>query len=232
MARPKARQAKAERRVRVVTAADLGALVREARERRGWTQTALGARVGASRFWVAEFERGKAGAELGLALRAVRAVGLHLTADVPAQRAAGGGEATRDAASGSATAAGASAIGAPAGGDAAAWSTTDAVRTDPAASADGGSSGGAATSPPSAGAALVTAERMVPVDLDDIVGTTAGDLTHRRAGAAPGASPPPPASPADPPGRADPMGPPRSGTRSGTRSASRRPARPSTRSDG
>lgn len=64
--------------VTVATPTDLGALVREAREGRGWTQTALGARIGASRFWVAEFERGKAGVELGLALRAAAAVGLTL----------------------------------------------------------------------------------------------------------------------------------------------------------
>lgn len=74
-----------------VTPIDFGALVREARERRGWTQTVLGARIGASRFWVAEFERGKAGAELGLALRAVAAVGLRLKVDRPV--VAAGGEA-------------------------------------------------------------------------------------------------------------------------------------------
>ena len=67
----------------IATPVDLGALVREARERRGWTQTQLGARVGASRYWVAEFERGKAGVELGLVLRAVAAVGLKLRVDRP-----------------------------------------------------------------------------------------------------------------------------------------------------
>lgn len=71
------------RAVAVATPVDLGALVREARKQRGWTQSQLGTRVGASRFWVAEFERGKPGAELGLALRAVVAVGLRIKVERP-----------------------------------------------------------------------------------------------------------------------------------------------------
>lgn len=69
--------------VTVTTPTDLGALVREGRQRRGWTQTELGARIGASRFWVAEFEHGKSRAELGLALRAIAAVGIRLRAARP-----------------------------------------------------------------------------------------------------------------------------------------------------
>lgn len=59
-----------------LTPAILGAIVRDARLAAGLSQTALGARIGASRFWIAEFEQGKATAELGLALKAVQALGL------------------------------------------------------------------------------------------------------------------------------------------------------------
>lgn len=76
--------------VLVTSPADLGALVREARERRGWTQTELGTRIGASRFWVAAFERGKPGAELGLSLHAAAAVGLRLRAERPKSMTRGG----------------------------------------------------------------------------------------------------------------------------------------------
>ncbi len=59
-----------------VNAATIGALVRDTRMAAGLTQTELANRIGASRFWVAEFERGKPSAELGLALKALHALGL------------------------------------------------------------------------------------------------------------------------------------------------------------
>ena len=59
-----------------VNAATIGSLVRETRTAAGVTQTELANRIGASRFWVAEFEKGKPGAELGLALNALAALGL------------------------------------------------------------------------------------------------------------------------------------------------------------
>jgi ribosome-binding protein aMBF1 (putative translation factor) len=71
----------------LLTPALLGRLVREARLAAGLSQTALGERVGASRFWIAEFEQGKLTAELGLALRAVQAVGLTLQVRSPSERA-------------------------------------------------------------------------------------------------------------------------------------------------
>lgn len=58
-----------------LTPALLGAIVRDARRAAGISQTELGERIGASRFWVTAFERGKAGAELGLALKAAEALG-------------------------------------------------------------------------------------------------------------------------------------------------------------
>ena len=59
-----------------VNAATIGSLVRDTRTAAGVTQTELANRIGASRFWVAEFEKGKPGAELGLALKALAALGL------------------------------------------------------------------------------------------------------------------------------------------------------------
>ena len=56
----------------------VGALVREGREAAGLTQTQLAERIGASRFWVAAFEKGKSSAELGLALKAIQALGLSI----------------------------------------------------------------------------------------------------------------------------------------------------------
>jgi len=59
-----------------VTPATIGALVRNARIAAGMSQSELGLRIGASRFWVAQFEKGKPSAELGLALRALDALDL------------------------------------------------------------------------------------------------------------------------------------------------------------
>lgn len=60
----------------VRSARDLGAAVRDARLRQGWTQAELADRIDASRQWVIALERGKASAELGTALRAITALGL------------------------------------------------------------------------------------------------------------------------------------------------------------
>lgn len=59
-----------------INSAAVGALVRQARLTAGLSQTDLGQRIGASRFWVGQFEKGKPSAELGLALKAMHALGL------------------------------------------------------------------------------------------------------------------------------------------------------------
>ena len=61
-----------------LTPREIGALVRQARTDAGITQDALATKIGASRYWVAEFEQGKPRAELGLALKAIQAIGLTL----------------------------------------------------------------------------------------------------------------------------------------------------------
>ena len=59
---------------------ELGELVRDQRKRLGVSQQALARIVGVSRHWVIALERGNAGAELGLVLKALAAVGLRVDA--------------------------------------------------------------------------------------------------------------------------------------------------------
>jgi len=57
---------------------ELGQFVRDQRKRLGMSQQKLGQAVGVSRHWVIAMERGNAGAELGLVLKALAAVGLRV----------------------------------------------------------------------------------------------------------------------------------------------------------
>lgn len=75
----------------VRTAADIGGLIRTRRRALGLDQRELAARVGVSRLWVIEIERGKPRAELGLVLRTLAALGIHL--DAATEREASGAEA-------------------------------------------------------------------------------------------------------------------------------------------
>jgi y4mF family transcriptional regulator len=63
------------------TATDLGALIRDKRKRLKLDQASFAKRIGVSRQWVIEVEHGHARAELGLVLRALDALGIHLDAD-------------------------------------------------------------------------------------------------------------------------------------------------------
>jgi HTH-type transcriptional regulator / antitoxin HipB len=60
------------------TPADIGALIRDRRRALGLGQAELAAKVGASRLWVNQIERGKPGASLGLVLRTLATLGLTL----------------------------------------------------------------------------------------------------------------------------------------------------------
>lgn len=64
--------------MRVATPTELGLAIRERRRALGWDQRELAQRVGASRQWVVDLEKGKPGTELGLVMRAVRALELNL----------------------------------------------------------------------------------------------------------------------------------------------------------
>jgi HTH-type transcriptional regulator / antitoxin HipB len=69
-----------EARVRLRTAVDFGAVVRERRRRLGLSQATLARRVGVGREWIIEAEKGKSGAPLKLVLRTLEALGLTLSA--------------------------------------------------------------------------------------------------------------------------------------------------------
>jgi HTH-type transcriptional regulator/antitoxin HipB len=60
---------------------DLGAAIRDRRRRLSLDQRALAARVGVSRQWIVEAERGKPRAAVGLILRTLEALGLNLALD-------------------------------------------------------------------------------------------------------------------------------------------------------
>lgn len=55
---------------------DLGLLIRDRRERKGLSQSALADLIGASRWWVIGVEKGKPKAEVGLVLQALTALDL------------------------------------------------------------------------------------------------------------------------------------------------------------
>ena len=61
------------------TPSDLGALIREQRLKLGLNQLSLARKAGTSRKWLIEVENGKSGAEIGLILRTLRAMGTVLT---------------------------------------------------------------------------------------------------------------------------------------------------------
>lgn len=66
--------------MRIKTVEMLGELVRDQRKRRGWSQTRLAEQAGVSRLWIGHFERGKESLELGLVLKTLRVLDLHLEA--------------------------------------------------------------------------------------------------------------------------------------------------------
>ena len=63
------------------TPANLGALIRERRRGLGLDQAELASRVGVSRLWINQIERGKPGASIGLILRTLMVLGIELSAN-------------------------------------------------------------------------------------------------------------------------------------------------------
>ncbi len=61
------------------TADDVGALMRDRRRALGLSQQGLAERIGSTRRWVIDIERGKPAAEVGMILRALDALGVQLT---------------------------------------------------------------------------------------------------------------------------------------------------------
>jgi HTH-type transcriptional regulator/antitoxin HipB len=67
--------------MRIRTPTDLGALIRDRRTTLGLDQKSLAAKVGVSRQWIVEVEKGKPRAEIGLVLRTIANLGIQLAAD-------------------------------------------------------------------------------------------------------------------------------------------------------
>lgn len=67
--------------MRLRTPKDIGAAIRERRRALRLDQSELAEKVGVSRLWINQVERGKPGASVGLVLRALAAVGIELTTD-------------------------------------------------------------------------------------------------------------------------------------------------------
>lgn len=67
----------------VRTPQDIGALLRERRQKAGLDQAELARRVGVSRQWLVEVERGKPRAEIGLVLRALNVLDIPLEVGTP-----------------------------------------------------------------------------------------------------------------------------------------------------
>ena len=66
--------------MRIRTPIDFGALIRDQRTALGLDQKELAVKVGVSRQWIVEIEKGKPRAEIALVLRTIDALGIALTA--------------------------------------------------------------------------------------------------------------------------------------------------------
>lgn len=70
------------------TAADIGAIIRDRRRKLRLDQATLAKRVGVSRRWIVDIEKGKPRAGIELALRTLTALGVSLTlSEEPSARA-------------------------------------------------------------------------------------------------------------------------------------------------
>jgi len=66
--------------MRIRTPAELGALIRDHRTRLRLDQKSLAEKVGVSRQWIVNVEKGKLGAPIGLVLRTLRVLGIDIDA--------------------------------------------------------------------------------------------------------------------------------------------------------
>jgi HTH-type transcriptional regulator/antitoxin HipB len=68
-------------KVSLRTPADIGALIRDRRRALDLGQAELAAKIGVSRLWINQIERGKPGASLGLVLRTLAALNVALRSE-------------------------------------------------------------------------------------------------------------------------------------------------------
>jgi len=72
--------------MRLRTPRDIGAVIRERRRALGLDQGELAEKVGVSRLWINQVERGKPGASLSRVLRTLATVGIYLNSDADEHR--------------------------------------------------------------------------------------------------------------------------------------------------
>ena len=72
----------------IQTPAELGTLIRNTRQKLGLDQSSLSKKIGVSRLWLNEIEKGKPRAEIGLVLRTLAALNITLSATTAAKRKA------------------------------------------------------------------------------------------------------------------------------------------------
>jgi HTH-type transcriptional regulator/antitoxin HipB len=72
--------------MRIRTPADLGALIRDHRTKLSLDQKTLAQKVGVSRQWIVDVEKGKPRAEIGLLLRTIHALGIAVDAEKEGSR--------------------------------------------------------------------------------------------------------------------------------------------------
>lgn len=75
-----------QRIMRIRTPADLGAIIRDSRTKLGLGQKSLADKIGVSREWIVDIEKGKPRAHIGLVLRALNVLGIALDARPEATR--------------------------------------------------------------------------------------------------------------------------------------------------
>jgi len=75
--------------MQIETPRDLGLRIRDQRLRLRMTQAELARSIGASRSWVIQMERGNPGAEIGLVLKALKALGLMMGVNAGEETARG-----------------------------------------------------------------------------------------------------------------------------------------------
>ena len=68
--------------MQIKTSNDIGALIRDRRVKLAWSQGELASRVGVSRLWIVQLEKGKPTAQIGLALRTLKELGFALDASL------------------------------------------------------------------------------------------------------------------------------------------------------
>jgi HTH-type transcriptional regulator / antitoxin HipB len=72
--------------MKIRTPADLGSLIRTTRKKLRLDQFTLAKKIGVSRLWLVEIERGKPRAEIGLVLRTLDALHITLNATTETQK--------------------------------------------------------------------------------------------------------------------------------------------------